>query len=116
MRRCQHSLPYVNGLTSSRRPHSLVIVCVDHKDGKATGFRKIFHNTRLEPDMVYYRPFLHGDYVGMISFNRLGGNIKISVFNAKLNESVVIPTNLPLVLVSTMTPLWISLMVYPISS
>jgi len=79
-----------------RPPHSLVVICVDHMDGKATGFRKIFY-TQLEPEeiLVYHRPFLHGDYVGMISHARFDGNLKISVSSTKCNESVVIPTNLP---------------------
>jgi len=78
--------------------HSLVIVCVDHTDGKATGFRKIF-DIRLEPEviLVYHRPFLYGDYVGMISHAHSDGNLKISVSNTRLphHELIVIPTNLP---------------------
>ena len=76
------------------RPHSLIIVCVNHTNGKATGFRKIFY-TALEINMVYHRPFLHGDYVGMISHARFDSNVKISVCSVKSGGLVVIPTNLP---------------------
>ena len=77
-------------------------------NGKATDFRKIFH-THLGPvvDIVYRRPFLHSDYVGMISHGRFDGNLKILVFSTKSNESVVMPTNLPSVSVM-MISVWMS--------
>jgi acyl-CoA thioesterase FadM len=84
------------------RPRSVVVVCVDHKDGKATSFRQIYR-AELDTHTYYCRPFLYEDHVGMISYAHSDGNVMISAVSGKHGGRVVMPTNLPSV--STMAML-----------